>query len=170
MSVRLHEPSRPELLTLREAAEAAGCSVSLARKLVRSGEVPAHEEKTARGFRYVIDAEVLPVLAHKAAMRLTGRGEAVSGGVLPSRKEDSRTFTVRADEDGSQGERELLRAENARLWEQIARLTEQNTRLTEAVTRLALPPAREEPEPPAAPREEKRLSWWQRLWRGDALE
>ncbi|MGQ9729821.1 MAG: hypothetical protein ACUVX8_00980 [Candidatus Zipacnadales bacterium] len=71
---------------------------AIARKPVETGELSAREEKTPRGFCYVIDAETLPLLAHKASMCRTRRREALPEEVLPSREEDSRTLTEKLTE------------------------------------------------------------------------
>jgi len=135
-----------QYLTLREAARQAGCSESTLRRLVKSNDVPYVQEETKTGFRYLFEPSTIGVLAHKASMRRpAGRpsGRRVGGStVQPSTYEALQEASWSPEEIAAlRVERELLRAENARLWLQIERLTE-------SVTRLALPPSRT-PEPEA---------------------
>ena len=136
------EPSREAThkLTLREAAREAGCSDSTLRRLVKSGEVPFSQEETSTGFRYMFEASTISVIAHKAAMRRpSGRpssrrpeGVALHASNVEAIQEASRQAAELAE---LRVERDLLRAENSRLWAQIERLTE-------SVTQLALPASR----------------------------
>jgi excisionase family DNA binding protein len=119
-------------LTVRQAAQQVGCSEGLVRKLVRGGEVPAERAETVTGFRYMIDATNLPVLAHKVAMR---RGPTAI--VTPSQKEDPHGEDVRAAE---------LEAENARLRDELRWLRAQFEEAQATIARLALPsPSKERP-------------------------
>jgi len=126
--------------TLREAAREAGCSESTLRRLVKSGDVTCLQEETKTGFRYLFEPSTIPVIAHKASMRRpAGRpsarrvgGQAIQSSIYEGSQEAS---TDLAEVATLRVERDLLRAENTRLWTQI-------DRLTESVTRLALPPAR----------------------------
>lgn len=136
------EPSGqvPEYLTLKEAARQAECSDSTLRRLVKAGEVPHLQEETKTGFRYMFEASTVNVIAHKAAMRRpSGRpsGRRVEGRTLqPSTDQGGLEASSSAVEMAAvRAERDLLKAENARLWTQI-------DRLTESVTQLALPPSR----------------------------
>jgi excisionase family DNA binding protein len=127
-------------LTLKQAARQAGCSESTLRRLVKAGEVPFTQEETKTGFRYMFEASVLPVIAHKAAMRRpSGRpsvGRVGGGALQASTNVASQEASIAREELAAiRAERDLLKAENARLWAQIERLTE-------SVTRLALPPSR----------------------------
>jgi hypothetical protein len=124
-------------LSLRQAAEAAGCSESTLRRLVKSGEVPHFQEDTRTGFRYLIEASSIPVIAHKASMRRpAGRPAArrVGGPGLQDFSVGSVMEASRSEEKMAalQSERDVLRLENERLWRQL-------DRLTETMSRLALP-------------------------------
>ncbi|MBM3476785.1 MAG: helix-turn-helix domain-containing protein [Armatimonadetes bacterium] len=129
-----------EYYTLREAAREAGCSEATLRRLVKSGDVPYVQQETKTGFRYLFEPSTIAVIAHKASMRRpAGRP---SGGRVGGRSlQASRYEALQEASEGIQEvaalrtERDLLRAENARLWLQVERLTE-------SVTRLALPPSR----------------------------
>ncbi len=147
-----------EYYTLREASREAGCSESTLRRLVKGGDVPFVQQETKTGFRYLFEPSAIPVIAHKASMRRpAGRPSSRRVGgrtVQPSRYEVDQEASEGHDEAAAiRVERDLLRAENARLWAQIERLTE-------SVTRLALPPSRtpeeatpaEPPEGSAKPR------------------
>jgi len=132
--------------TLREASREAGCSESTLRRLVKSGEVPFVQEETKTGFRYLFEASNLAVIAHKASMRRpSGRPSSrrVGGStVQPFGEGGLQEASVASDEAAVlRVERDLLRAENARLWLQIERLTE-------SLTQLALPPAKPPDEGP----------------------
>jgi len=129
-----------EYYTLREAAHQAGCSESTLRRLVKSGDVPYVQEETKTGFRYLFEPSTISVIAHKASMRKpAGRpaGRRVGGRSLqPSMYEGLQEASEGIEELATlRAQRELLRAENARLWLQVERLTE-------SVTRLALPASR----------------------------
>ena len=144
--------SGSDYLTIREAAEAAGCSASTLRRLVKASEVPFVQEETTAGFRYLFSASDIPLIAHKSAMRRP-RGRRPGGGTLqpssePTLREDA---NLREELAALRAERELLRAENARLWAQLERLTE-------TVSRLALPAARETALPAKQP---PRVGRWQ---------
>ena len=126
--------------TLREAAREAGCSESTLRRLVKGGDVPYVQEETKTGFRYLFQPSTVPVIAHKASMRRpSGRpsGRRVGGLTIQSSRYEGLQEASSNSEDTAalRVERDLLRAENARLWSQIERLTE-------SLTRLALPPSR----------------------------
>jgi len=136
------EPSYQHVppLTLKQAARQAGCSDSTLRRLVKAGEVPFNQEETKTGFRYMFEADLVSVIAHKAAMRRpSGRPSSrrVGEGTLQaSRLEANQEASIARDELAVlRAEKDLLKAENARLWSQVERLTE-------SVTRLALPPSR----------------------------
>jgi excisionase family DNA binding protein len=151
----------PPRLTLKEAARQAGCSDSTLRRLVKAGEVPFSQEETKSGFRYMFDAETVSIIAHKAAMRRpSGRPSNGRAGGTPLQASSTRALqepSVSIAELATlRAERDLLKAENVRLWAQIERLTE-------SVTRLALPPSRGVEETgleaqTVAGRE--RRSWW----------
>lgn len=139
-------PAQP--LTLKQAAEQAGCSVSLVRKLVRAHEVPSSQEQTNRGFRYVIPPEALPVLAHKVAMRKPGFIAAPAPGLLGSQRETSEmTPDERLELERLRAQNELLGRENERLWQQV-------NDLTATVQRLALP-AHQSPSAPGPPKDQE---------------
>lgn len=136
-----------EHYTLRQAAHEAGCSESTLRRLVKSGDVPYLQEETKTGFRYLFEPSTIPLIAHKASMRRpSGRppGRRVGGiSTQPSKYEGLQEASTTVEElAGLRVERDLLRAENSRLWSQIERLTE-------SVTRLALPAARTSDEVPS---------------------
>jgi hypothetical protein len=150
--------AEPSYLTLREASGLAGCSESTLRRLVKTGDVPFVQEETKTGFRYLFEPSTIPVIAHKASMRRpSGRPSSRRVGDhtrQPSKYEGSQEASTTMEESAAlRVERDLLRAENARLWLQVERLTE-------SVTRLALPPSRapeeatslEAPEEKAAPK------------------
>lgn len=152
------EPSEPDqkpvsYLTLHEAAQLAGCSDSTLRRLVKSGDVPHLQEETKTGFRYLFEPSVVPLIAHKASMRRpSGRpgGRRVTGERLQSFSDGAYQEASRLAQElaAVRAERDLLRAENARLWSQIERLTE-------SVTRLALPASKPPEEAQTAEGSEK---------------
>lgn len=163
-SEAMPEPSPQAVpqLTLKQAARQAGCSDSTLRRLVKAGEVPFTQEETKTGFRYMFDADLVSLIAHKAAMRRpSGRPSAgrVEGATLQgSMGQALQEASVSRDELATlRAERDLLKAENARLWAQVERLTE-------SVTRLALPPSRrveeEALEAPAGPEAGQTRTWW----------
>jgi excisionase family DNA binding protein len=139
------EPSREasDYLTMKEAAQNAGCSESTIRRLVKASEVPFLQEETAAGFRYLFRADDIPLIAHKATMRRP-RGRRVEGPSLQPSSMSSlqEASTLREELAAVKTERDMLRTENSRLWSQVERLTE-------SVTRLALPERATSPEPPA---------------------
>jgi excisionase family DNA binding protein len=149
-------------LTLKQAARQAGCSDSTLRRLVKAGEIPFTQEDTKTGFRYMFDADLVSVIAHKAAMRRpSGRpssGRVEGDALQASRAQAIPEASIARDELAAlRAERDLLKAENARLWNQVERLTE-------SVTRLALPPSRraegEGLEAPRGGRESAARSFW----------
>ena len=150
------EPSSEGVLqlTLKQAARQARCSDSTLRRLVKAGEVPFTQEETKTGFRYMFEADLVSVIAHKAAMRRpSGRPSErrVEGHTLQASSPQAlQEASIPRDELAVlRAERELLKAENARLWSQVERLTE-------SVTRLALPASRRaEEEALEAPRGEQ---------------
>ena len=154
-----HSEIPAEPMTLRQAAEQAGCSVSLVRKLVRAEEVPSYQEQTNRGFRYVIPREALPVLAHKVAMRKPGVVTTPAADLLGSQREASEmTPDERLELERLRAQNQLLGRENERLWQQV-------NDLTATVQRLALPaheglpgpgPAKQRGPQPAATRAARR--------------
>ncbi len=129
------EPSRQAstYLTMKQAAQAAGCSESTLRRLVKASEVPFLQEDTTAGFRYLFRSEDVPLIAHKSSMRRPRGRRVESSTIQPSTSTGlQEASTLREELASARTERDLLRAENARLWAQIERLTE-------SVTRLALP-------------------------------
>lgn len=139
------EPSREasSYLTMKQAAQATGCSESTLRRLVKASEVPFLQEDTTAGFRYLFRSEDVPLIAHKSSMRRP-RGRRVEGHTIqPSTPTGlQEASTLREELASARTERDVLRTENSRLWAQIERLTE-------SVTRLALPERSVVQEPPA---------------------
>jgi hypothetical protein len=148
-------PAPSEYLTLRETAHVIGCSESTLRRLVKTSDIPALQQETASGFRYLVRREHIPLVAHKATMRRP-RGRRAEGQTLqPSSVEALQEASGAREELAAvKAERDLLRAENMRLWTQL-------DRLTESVSRLALPARREEESAPSeAPGGWRRFADW----------
>ena len=106
-------------LTVKQAAKEAGCSESLVRKLVDSGEVPARRESYGvRGQerqRAVIDRRHLPLLKDKAGSRQAGRrgrGPSEAAPAWAASLRRCRGGTAHADAEERVGDLEaLLRAD-----------------------------------------------------------
>jgi len=114
---------------------------------VKANEVPFIQEETRAGFRYLFEASVIPVIAHKASMRRpSGRSpyRRPEGYYhQPSSAEGLQEASSMMEELAAiRAERDLLRVENSRLWSQV-------DRLTDSVTRLALPASRPPEEVPS---------------------
>lgn len=146
LSQRSVEPSKEpsQYLSLRDAALAAGCSESTIRRLVKASQVPFIQEETQAGFRYLLRASDIALIAHKATMRRP-RGRMAEGQTLqPSNGESlQEAIHIREELAAARAERDLFRSENQRLWAQVERLTE-------SVTRLALPERRVQEVTPQA--------------------